>query len=713
MDIYNEKNSAQFQAFIDKVNGMADGVRKAGHEKEAQGLQAIAANFKMKTEDFYRKNRKLNIGVVGQVKAGKSSFLNTLLFGGKEVLPKAATPKTATLTKMEYAEENSIDIEYYSAEDWKILEQNAKVDRDEVIFTSSRELVQMAAKNGIDPNVYIAKGMETIPFSSYDDLVAHLNDYVGADGRVTPLVKAVTLHLHKEEFKGLSIVDTPGLNDPIVSRTIRTREFMEVCDVVFFLSQAGSFLDKSDWDLLSAQLPAKGVKRLVLIASKYDSGIRDILRVQDPDDVFGEDENSTDSIPKACKLIRKKLTKRAKMKVEEFVEQMAAYGSDPVFLNVIRQCAKPIMVSAMAYNMSQKPESDYTKEEQNLAAGLRLFTHDWNSDLKLLGNFNEVEVLFNEVAREKDAILEEKSNSFIPTAEEELRENLRKYKKQAEKHLQILLDNDQAQLMKKKKAVESQMGGIKADIASVFGEVLVNLESERIKGVQELRESCKDYAHIDVRTGTKTKTRSYTTGYLLWEKRHYYSYDEHYSYFIATDAVENLQKYTVEATTRVENVFTASIALQGLKRKLLNVVIQNFDTGSENYDVSLFRLITENAVNSVDFPVFSLDISTVMSQITGQFNGEITKANEKMKLVDALQQSLADVFGVLAAKLDQKAMEFKKKIQRIQQEVSDAMLQNVADEFDSLLKQCEHKEKEVAGYKAYIQLLNEELKQLG
>ena len=43
-------------------------------------------------------NRLLSIGIVGRVKAGKSSLLNALFFGGKQILPKAATPMTAALT---------------------------------------------------------------------------------------------------------------------------------------------------------------------------------------------------------------------------------------------------------------------------------------------------------------------------------------------------------------------------------------------------------------------------------------------------------------------------------------------------------------------------------------------------------------------------------------------------------------------------------------
>ena len=296
MEIFKD-NDQELQGFITGVDKIIDNLSGHAEERDMKGLKKLADNFKLKTEDFYRENRKLNIGVVGQVKAGKSSFLNTLLFNGQEILPKAATPKTATLTKMEYSDRNIIQIEYYSPEEWEVLEENAAVDLDDEIYTSAREIVDMVRRNGVEPLSYLTKGSDQIEFGSYNDLIASLNDYVGEDGKYTPIVKAVTLYLNKEEFKGLSIVDTPGLNDPIASRTIRTKEFMEVCDVVFFLSQSGSFLDKSDWILLSSQLPQKGVKKLVLIASKYDSGIRDILRVQYEDDIFGEDENTADNIP--------------------------------------------------------------------------------------------------------------------------------------------------------------------------------------------------------------------------------------------------------------------------------------------------------------------------------------------------------------------------------------------------------------------------------
>lgn len=126
-----QADSRQFEQYITEVRSLAERV-KTYDESDARVLDAIAANFKTKTDDFYREDRKLNIGIVGQVKAGKSTFLNTLLFNGEDVLPKAATPKTATLTKIEHAEENSILVEYYTADEWQLMEEKAQ-DRKSVV----------------------------------------------------------------------------------------------------------------------------------------------------------------------------------------------------------------------------------------------------------------------------------------------------------------------------------------------------------------------------------------------------------------------------------------------------------------------------------------------------------------------------------------------------------------------------------------------------
>jgi len=80
-------------------------------------ISALADDFKKNAHHALETNRLLQIGIVGQIKRGKSSFLNSLLFNGKDVLPKAATPMTAALTKINYAETPSASVEFYTREE--------------------------------------------------------------------------------------------------------------------------------------------------------------------------------------------------------------------------------------------------------------------------------------------------------------------------------------------------------------------------------------------------------------------------------------------------------------------------------------------------------------------------------------------------------------------------------------------------------------------
>lgn len=111
MHLFNKTAIEQknFQQHLKNIDQLVEQLSFLSLE-DISTLRNLKDSFQLKIDDFYQENRKLNIGIIGQVKAGKSSFLNTMIFDGKDVLPRASTPKTATLTKIEYADNNSIEI---------------------------------------------------------------------------------------------------------------------------------------------------------------------------------------------------------------------------------------------------------------------------------------------------------------------------------------------------------------------------------------------------------------------------------------------------------------------------------------------------------------------------------------------------------------------------------------------------------------------------
>ncbi len=119
----NTQELIQKNALIEKVIKEQSLQEKAG--------PFISENAVIKTEELEKtlkgmqaENRGLKVGIIGRVKAGKSSLLNALIFDGKDVLPKAATPMTASLTILKYAQNLSAEVQFYNEKDMEELKRD-------------------------------------------------------------------------------------------------------------------------------------------------------------------------------------------------------------------------------------------------------------------------------------------------------------------------------------------------------------------------------------------------------------------------------------------------------------------------------------------------------------------------------------------------------------------------------------------------------------
>lgn len=383
-------------------------------------LRQYFNDFKEGGNTLLKESSLLRIGVVGQVKAGKSSFLNSLFFDGESVLPKASTPMTAGLTVLEYSDKNYFEVEYYAQEDWKgfqdlydlycKIEKEVRSNKD---FEGAPEsFVQKEIKsktNDIQQSAYelvsrcsttakrkIGSNPESVEFKGNKDLQAILNQYVGADGEYTSVVKSLHIHLNDERLKGIQIVDTPGVNDPIVSRENRTRQFLYSCHGVFFLSYASRFFDSTDVSFMNTRIGGQGVNAVVLLASKYDDVLQD-QGMQYPDDLDRADEMS-----------RKSLEKR-------FHAQSADIENKNIEI-------KFDTTSGISYALATKPEADWDEMEKHVAGRMKtIFPSAFSTDedaketFLMLANMDVIrqdylDVLFKQ---NKDNIIKTKIENYF------------------------------------------------------------------------------------------------------------------------------------------------------------------------------------------------------------------------------------------------------------------------------------------------------------
>ena len=214
-------------------------------------------------------NDTLTIGVIGQMKCGKSTFLNSFVFED-DILPAATTPMTAALSVITYGAEKKIIAEFYTKDEWAEQKMQAARSLDEVRGISLEESKVKAAKELVAKAAKLGSSLESYLGKKKEDDFQNLIEYVGADGKFVSITKSVTIYYPKEYLKGMEIVDTPGFNDPIVSREERTKQFLKKADVVLMMLYAGRPFDATDRDIIFKNVRQCGIGKVLVAINKYD-----------------------------------------------------------------------------------------------------------------------------------------------------------------------------------------------------------------------------------------------------------------------------------------------------------------------------------------------------------------------------------------------------------------------------------------------------------
>ena len=120
---------------------MSEALENLVQENDLVGELKKVLNEKIEQE------RDLKIGILGRVKAGKSSLLNALVFKGQNVLPKAATPMTAALTVLEYGDRFEASIEYYSQDEIETIKSKHAICQN-ILENYQKEIREKNRANG-------------------------------------------------------------------------------------------------------------------------------------------------------------------------------------------------------------------------------------------------------------------------------------------------------------------------------------------------------------------------------------------------------------------------------------------------------------------------------------------------------------------------------------------------------------------------------------
>ncbi|GAA7941691.1 dynamin family protein [Helicobacter pylori] len=475
----NAQELIQKNALVEKV------IKEQGLQEKAGPF--ISENAVIKTEELEKtiegmqaENRGLKVGIIGRVKAGKSSLLNALIFEGKDVLPKAATTETSSLTILKYAQNLSAEAQFYNEKDMEELKRdheryekkfkeivseeikkieekqqgllnNAKEGAKKIrhatmgMFRKNKsneeapkerilndeeilKKAQKIAKNELNNDAKLSashdqyermkesglinlKDFETrIQADSLEELNQKLYQFVGKEGKFMPYTKAVQISLNNPNLKDLEIIDTPGVNDPIVSREARTKALLKECDVVFVIIPSGNFLTDSDMDLFDRVSNKEGIQRVYFVASQADSA------VCAPSEV----ENSRHHLPTALENAQKSLSSSLNETMSLLKKKYP--HQQEIFESAIKNGI--ILTSGICFSMYkdfenqaswEREKEEYQLEWENLTNDYpdAFSSHEVRENLKRLSNIDAIRGRLEEAAKEKENIISQRLQEYL------------------------------------------------------------------------------------------------------------------------------------------------------------------------------------------------------------------------------------------------------------------------------------------------------------
>ena len=691
-------------------------------------FQSVTTTLETEIQRAQQEARKLSIGIVGAMKAGKSSFLNACIFGGKDVLPKAATPMTAALTRIRYSETPQATVHFYERKDWEKIEDNAQKYEEQLntkysnyckiydrshadstegvcskqvfertlfqqdvseVLKSAKELTQMVGSNSaILEHLGDADVLD-------GDIMAKLQDYVGARGRFTPIVNYVELEVNLPELEDLEIVDTPGLNDPIVSRSYATRQFLRACDVVILLSPCSQFMDANTVGLMANGLPDNGVRKVIVVGSKLDSGL-----LNEPKGSFAvASQHALNSY---------------KGQFRNTMQQ--AMRNNPRRAGIMEKISESdlLFVSSTCSSMARKQ-----KQHQPLSPAENLVLQNLHSNfpdfdetlLSSIGGINKVLKTLEAVRQQKAEIIHGKNNPLLETAQINHLRALDKIQQELSSSRTTLKNSTSEQLLQRTEAIQQVMESSRGKLMYIFDGAAIGCKNKVNQLLPQLTLEQQNHQRLDVQTSSEEHHGVEGTGLFGLIKEHY-SYTVTNNRVDVSEVVTNLEHHASTCQNTINQEFQYVFNREQLSHRIVEVVLDAFRKSDMEFDEDDIRLPLQNVLNELSSPEIRFDYTTYIDKVESQFpsgyaeNDDIHKLKSlQTRLLNEIDQDMGQqltaALQMAANMLNKQAVTFADRIQEL-----------LCGELEKLQGQIQERETYLAAYQQFDKTIQQMKKQL-
>ncbi len=763
-------------ALIEKV------IKEQGLQERARPL--ISENAVIKTEELEKtleelraKDRDLKVGIIGRVKAGKSSLLNALIFEGKDVLPKAATPMTASLTVLKYAKNLGAKAGFYSQKDiselknehekyerefQRIVDEEVKKQKQSLLdkatnkviggakkfgemfsikksdkespkekILSDEEILERArriAKNQLNEDTKLVASFDQyerikksglidtekldsrIQADSLEELHQKLLQFVGANGKYMPHTKEVEISLNNPNLKDLEVIDTPGMNDPIVSREERTKALLKDCHVVFIISPSGQFLANSDMDLFDRVSHKEGLQEIYFVASQADSALCSM----------SEAEKSGRHLPRALEMVQKSFSSQLNNVMENLIQKYP--NQQEIFEKVKKNGV--ILTSGVCFSMHQdfKNQASWESEKEEYHNVLRnlteLYPDAFNSidkskeSLLFLSNMGAIKERLEKAAQNKDAIISQRVQDYAKSQANNLNHLITQLLKDLEEEKNKIKNADMSAIAKQIEILEKLSLKIETELTDVYEDFILHF----IKNIRDgLNETLKNAIKTAKKSAEEEEKEEYYTERVkqggifgsfkrnfLWWADDDAGYDEvgRTRAVIKAGAVVD---YLIKMHESCENALNDSVRSFKInfKKDLYKKVfsqLRQIIKDDDLIDEGAFKKSVMAVLDPIEFGEFEYTLPSEISAQTGFLKGD-----EAVLFIQKMREHFRDFQAETKSDVKEHCAFLAKELE--EQDFASGVLSKLQKDMQDLQKQVQNKVQSIAQLDAQIKAL--------
>ncbi len=752
-----------------------------------QGLQEragpfISDNAVIKTEELEKTlkemqdtDRNLKVGIIGRVKAGKSSLLNALIFEGKDVLPKAATPMTASLTVLKYADTMSAEVEFYSPKDIlelkneheryvrefnRIVEEEVKKQKEKQSFSnrakegfknvgnkfsrnkstevvpkerilSDEEILEKArriAKNELEKDTKLVSSHDQyekmkksgltntetkdsrIQANSLEELNQKLLQFVGANGKFMPYTKAVEISLNNPNLKDLEVIDTPGVNDPIVSREERTKALLKDCHVVFIISPSNQFLTESDMDLFDRVSNKEGLQEIYFVASQTDSAVCAPSEVQ----------NSHQHLPTALENAQKTLSSSLNATMSSLKKKYP--HQQKIFEKAIKNGV--ILTSGACFSMYKdfKNQASWESKKEEYYNAWRNLTNAYpdafnsadksEESLLLLSNMGTIKERLEKAAQRKEEIISQRLQDYAQSQANNLHNLIVQLLQDLEDEKKRVKNADMGAIKKQIEAYEKLSGNIEIGFREAYEEFIFHFIKNAKDGLNETLTKAIQKAKVGAREEEEEEryTERVKQGGLfgsfkrnfLWWADDDAGYDEvmRTRVVVKAGAVVDYLKEMHKICKKALNDSVGSFKIVFKKDLYAKVfpVLRQIIRDDDLIDEMAFKRSVHAVTDKIKFEEFHYTLPSEIGAQTGFLKGDEANA-----FIQSVETHLRDFEAETENDVEKYCTDLRKNLKK--QDFANGVLSKLKKDMQNLKNQVQNKEQSIAQLDAQIKAL--------